>query len=180
MCLWRCLLVIVWGRFICVIQIWWDIGLWTVAGRSLWWLITIHLAAAVNIDSSRDFQFEPRDISWNITECVEERKEIGRERDRSGPRGPWITISPTTPCSFLILIYLFKSNDPLLLSVWSYWVEHELIFSALNYWVLLFIFFLSDPVIPVLVFSALSLYLLTVDSGPQAMHLKDNMSIFLL
>lgn len=83
------------GELICVIQIWWDREPWTVAGLSLWWLITIHLAAAVNIDSSRDFQFEPCDILWNITKCVEVSKEIGRKggtglvpRDSGSPPSP--------------------------------------------------------------------------------------------
>lgn len=61
-----------------------------MAGLSLWWLITIHLAAAVNIDSSRDFQFEPCDTLWNITKCVEVRKVIGRG-DRSDPRGQYFS-----------------------------------------------------------------------------------------
>lgn len=142
--------------FICDIQIWLDRGARTVAGLSLWWLITIHLAAAVNIDSSRDFQFEPRDILWNITKCVEVRKEIGRGGEQVGSPG-MVDYPPSPPPmrSFLMLIFLFNSKDPPLLSVWSYWVEHELIFSALNYWVLLFIFGLSDPLIPVLIRSLL-------------------------
>lgn len=58
--------------------------------------------------------------------------------------------------SFLMLIYLFNSKYLALLSVWSHWVEHELIFSALNYRVLLFIVALSDPLIPVLMCSRIS------------------------
>lgn len=119
--------------------------------QPLWWLITIHLAAAVNIDSSRDFQFEPVDMLWNITMCVQVRGEIGREGDRSGPQGR----GPLTRSS-LNLIYQFNSKDQqLLLSVWCYWVVHELIFLALNYWVLLFIFCLSHLLILVLIVSYL-------------------------
>lgn len=98
--------------FICVIQIWWDRESWPVAGLGLWWLITIHLAAAVNIDSSRDFQFEPCDILWNITKCVEVRKEIGRKwGGRSGPQGKWITplAHPSSPFSCLSICLTSKT-----------------------------------------------------------------------
>lgn len=95
------------------------------SGLGLWWLITIHLAAAVNIDSSRDFQFEPCDILWNITKCVEVRKEIGRRGGRSGPQGRWITpLRWSSPCSCLSICL-----TPALLSVWGHWVERELVFS---------------------------------------------------
>lgn len=100
-----------WAELICAIQIWWNRRSWTVAGLSVWWLITIHLAAAVNIDSSRDFQFEPPDILWNITTCVEVRKEIGREGDTSGPQGDSYPHPTLIPAPFLCFIYLFNSKD---------------------------------------------------------------------
>lgn len=103
--------------------------------QPLWWLITIHLAAAVNIDSSRDFQFEPVDMLWNITMCVQLRRAIGG----SGPLGR----GPLTRSCLKLIYQLNSKNHQLLLSVWCYWVVHELIFFALNYWMLLFIFGLS-------------------------------------
>lgn len=110
---------------------------------------------------------------WHLVKYHQVCRSEERDREGGGTgRVPGDSGSPpplpNPPMrSILMLIYLFNSKDPPLLSVWSYWVEHELIFSALNYWVLLFIFGLSDPLIPVLICSLLlSLCLLIAELLP--------------
>lgn len=109
------------------------------SGLGLWWLITIHLAAAVNIDSSRDFQFEPCDILWNITKCVEVRKEIGRKGGQVWSPGT-VDHPPPLIVPLLMLIYLFNSCTFISLGTLSgAW--------ARLLWVLRFVFGLSRPLI---------------------------------
>lgn len=91
------------------------------AGLGPRWLITIHLAAAVNIDSSRDFQFEPRDTSWNITKCVELRGDGGGGGGQVASPGREDPPPPPPSCGFTCLSVCFNATgSSSLISLSSY------------------------------------------------------------
>lgn len=118
---------------------------------------------------------------WHLVKYHQGCRSEERDREGGGQVGsPGIVDYPPlpspqpSPCSLLVLIYLFNSEERPLLSVWSRWVQHGLIFSAPNYPELLFIFGLSDPLDPVLICSwLLSVRLLMAETLSEAMHLQN-------